>query len=418
MKIRKSWFLKMLLLVVAITMVFVTSGTAKTTLRFWGHSWLGAVRANEALIEKFESENPDIEIVYEVFPYDDFFPKLQTTVAAGTVADVLEGWGEWMPIYAAVGGLCKVPDSVMTKAEIEETYFSPTIASFRFEGEYYGLPHEFNIEYGGLIINKEMFREAGITDTEFETWDELLDVAAKLTKTDADGQVIQSGFEILEPDGATFGYLSFIMQLGGDYRAEDGVHVKFNTPKGIEAMEFLVNLSKFATGMDPYEAFFAEQAAIYWRGPWIMADATADFPELDFDYVSVPPLKGNRDFPAETGWGVVVTSACENKEAAWKFVEFMLAREDNARAWNIATLTVPAIKALQNDLGFLAAHPLVEVSFDVLPYGHHIGFVGNRDRFFENVFVAVQKILLEGLSVEEAVVELEEEQNSMIEEYL
>ena len=67
--------------------------------------------------------------------------------------------------------------------------------------------------------------------------------------------------------------------------------------------------------------------------------------------MNLPPYAGTENrYAAESGWGEVVNvnAAPEVKEAAWKFIDFM-AQPDNARAWNLATYTLPSLKALEND---------------------------------------------------------------------
>ena len=110
-------------------------------------------------------------------------------------------------------------------------------------------------------------------------------------------------------------------------------------------------------------------------GPWAIAVGQEEFPDLNFDYVNLPPYAGTEyRFAAESGWGEVVNAnaAPEIKEAAWKFIDFM-AQPDNLRDWNLATYTIPSLKSLQNDPAILEAAPLLQASFNVLPYGQWVG---------------------------------------------
>src|SRR3954452_15479749 len=81
---------------------------------------------------------------------------------------------------------------------------------------------------------------------------------------------------------------------------------------------------------------------------------------------------------------VNVNAAPDVKEAAWKFIDFM-AQPDNARAWNLATYTIPSLKALQDDPAILEAAPVLKAAFNVLPYGRWVGQVHNRDRFWQAI---------------------------------
>src|SRR5690606_22869127 len=85
--------------------------SGKTILRFWSHQNPAFIAANETLIEKFEAEHPDVDVVYEQFPYDIFIQTLQTSMPAGTEADVIEMFGTWVCSYANGGRLAPLPES-------------------------------------------------------------------------------------------------------------------------------------------------------------------------------------------------------------------------------------------------------------------------------------------------------------------
>ena len=52
----------------------------KITLRLWSHQNAAFQAANEAIIQKFMEQNPDIEVKYETFEYDLFIQTLQTSI--------------------------------------------------------------------------------------------------------------------------------------------------------------------------------------------------------------------------------------------------------------------------------------------------------------------------------------------------
>ncbi|MCL4830533.1 MAG: hypothetical protein KJZ95_24465, partial [Caldilinea sp.] len=54
--------------------------TGKITLRLWSHQNTAFIQANEAIIAKFMEQNPDIEVKYEQFAYDQFIQALQTSM--------------------------------------------------------------------------------------------------------------------------------------------------------------------------------------------------------------------------------------------------------------------------------------------------------------------------------------------------
>jgi ABC-type glycerol-3-phosphate transport system substrate-binding protein len=75
------------------------SGGEKVTLRLWSHQNAAFQKANDEIIAKFMAQNPNIEIKYENFVYDVFIQTLQTSMPAGTEADVIEMFGTWVCSY-------------------------------------------------------------------------------------------------------------------------------------------------------------------------------------------------------------------------------------------------------------------------------------------------------------------------------
>lgn len=416
---------RMVIFVTLLALLFGLSATptfaATQTIRFWGHSNSAFTAANETLIKDFEKQNPGIKVVYETFPYDNFVPKLQTAFGSRTEADVVEMFGMWVEPYAKAGQLAPVPASVMSKTQLERTYFDAPLRGFAYKGKYYGLPREFNLENGGMIINKALFDQAGIKP-EFTNWDEVIAAARKLTKTEG-GRITQAGFHFLQGDPVNFFFYSLILQQGGKLFDKDGVHVKLTTPEGYRAMQFMVDFvqkHKVTSVELPMAspAFYQGISAMYHRGPWIIGVVKQDYPQLKWDYVTLPSFTKNPPyFTAESGWGLVVSQRCKNKDAAWKFVKFMASKAPS-RQWNIKTFTLPAYKELATDPAFLKAMPELKPSLGILQYGRFIGPLQNRDRFFDIVFNRFMEAASGRLACEAAVQAMEKDLNAMIDEYV
>ena len=90
---------------------------------------------------------------------------------------------------------------------------------------------EFNLEYGGMIVNKKLFDKAGIAYP--KTWDELRSVSKQVSKMNGDVSEMK-GFEMIDTDALICNYLAMILQQGGQYLEEDD-SINFATPEGIKA---------------------------------------------------------------------------------------------------------------------------------------------------------------------------------------
>jgi multiple sugar transport system substrate-binding protein len=375
------------------------------------------------MIDRFQATNPDINIVYQYFPYEVFISKLQAGYNSGTVADIQQMFGTWVTQYAGFGLLDPVPANL--SEGMADRFFEASTGAYGLNGQYYGMPKEYNLENGSMLVNPALVEEAGVTDAP-STWQELMDNAVKATKYDDQGRITQAGFLMAGNDAITFLFLAMILQQGASYWADDGVHVNFQTDAAKKAWQdetdivtkYHVEDETSIPNPDRYVVFFQGKGAMCMVGPWAIAVGQEEYPDLDFNYVNLPTYAGTDYlFAAESGWGEVVNAnaPAENKEAAWKFIDFM-AQTDNLRDWNLATYTIPSLKDLQNDPAILEAAPLLQASFNVLPFGQWIGPVQDRDRFFRSIHDAFTAVGLGQMDAPSALAQAEQQINQMIDE--
>jgi multiple sugar transport system substrate-binding protein len=395
----------------------------KLNVSWWTYNGPAWVAGNVEMIKRFQAANPDINIVYQYFPYDVLISKLQAGYNSRTVADMQQMFGTWVTDYAGFGLLDPVPAN-LTEG-FTDRFYPAAYGAYGYNGQFFGMPKENNLENGCMLVNRTVLAEAGVTDQP-ATWQELVDNAVKATTYDAQGRLTRAGFQFTDNDTITFLFLAMILQQGVDYWADDGVHVNFQTDVAKKAWQDEIDLitkyhvdDETSYSEEGFEWFFQGKAAMAMRGPWVIPEGLQEFPgEIDFDYVNLPPYAGTENrYAAESGWGEVVNvnAAPEVKEAAWKFIDFM-AQPENARAWNLATYTLPSLKALENDPAILQAAPVLKAAFNVLPYGRWVGQVHNRDRFWQAIHDNFTAVCLGQVDAATGLTQAEQQINQMIDE--
>lgn len=396
----------------------------KLNVTWWTHNNPAFVKANTEMIKRFEAENPDVHIVYQHFPYDVFVSKLQAAYRAENVADIQQMFGTWVTEYAANGLLAEAP-STLAGGNAAESFWPAATSAYTYENKLYGIPHEYNLENGGILYNPALAEKEGITEPP-STWNDLIEAATTLTKRNDKDKVTQVGFAFTGSDSITFTFLSMILQQGADYWDADGVHVNFHTPEAQKAWtdetelvtKHKVDNTTWYSG-EPYEMFFRGRAAMAKHGPWVVEAGRASFPKFkDLSYIPEPAYAGTEvKFAAESGWGEVVNAGApeENREAAWKFIDFM-AQTDNMRDWNSMTATVPSLRELKDDPQLLEKAPYLEVPFAVLANGVGIGTVHDRDTFFSYLLDAFVSVELGKKGPIAALTEAEKQINAMIDQ--
>ena len=104
-----------------------------------------------------------------------------------------------------------------------------------------------------------------------------------------------------------------------------------NNAEGIKALDYVLKLQEYAPaewlqmGWDEANQFFANGNAAMmeqWPGLWLTCQAEGSAVK---DKVGVAMAPGGT--PVLGGWGAAVASGSENKELAWKFIEFMTSKD-------------------------------------------------------------------------------------------
>lgn len=384
----------------AMTMATSLVGCSKTpapsgdevTLTMWAHQNDAWNNAYKDAIAKFEEENPNIKIHLETFPYDDFESKVQTSLIDGEGgADIYELWGGWALDFAPTGSLLEIPED-FAKQVMEDTY-APTYGALTYDDKLYGVPLEFNIENGGMLVNLHLLEENNLEVP--TTWDELIKVAKAGTKHNGDVYEVK-GFDIVNWDSIPYYFLSLTLQLGSNYLNEDGTF-NVETPEAKKAFQILADLVvkegvtdlEGLTGgsdIEGYQQLFANRVMMCPRGPWAISEGLEVFElELgkDFDYVATPWYTDNHKFASETGWSLAVNAKTENSEAVMKFIEFMY-QDEIMLDHNIRCTQIPSKKSLAASEEYLKAMPYTEVLLGILDNAQFIGNF-NTDRLKEEV---------------------------------
>lgn len=196
----------------------------------------------EPAIQKFMAENPDIEveIVYE--SWGGWIQKYPTLFESNTQPDVIFWWDNKQHDTSVAGKLVRLNDYLDKDLlkKIPESVWA--IAAIDDEDIYY-VPATTDVFV--LMYNKDVFKAAGLDpEKPPKTWDELLaacEAIEKNTDVPAFGVPAKSGMETLQE------YITnFVVAKTGMDMIDENNQPTFNTPEGLEAMEYIAKLFKYA----------------------------------------------------------------------------------------------------------------------------------------------------------------------------
>jgi multiple sugar transport system substrate-binding protein len=395
----------------------------QVTIRVWTHQNDSFNAGYEALADKYKSSHPGVEIVFETFDYDTYIQTLQTALPAKTEADVLQMFGSWVCSYAEGGNLAEMPASVISVEDAQARLLSAPVGGYICDGKLYGVPQEYNIEYGAVLFNTKIAEEVGATDylDGWADWDEVIADGAKMAVSQ-DGVMTRAGLNFTGSDGIATMFHSLYLQFGGQY-LNDGVYT-VNTPEGAKTLELMKSLVDDGL-VDPLlyndeenwvgDSYFAETSAIGLIGPWAIPEYSGDYEEVAAAtiYQPLPSVGSDPVFAAASGWGLTVSANSKVQEAAWDFVRFVTLEADNAVEWNLASGTLPALEANisgANAESLVAEFPYFEPFLGILEYGQNEGQFPDRDFvWYEVTYPTVLNYLQGNASVEETLQSMESE---------
>jgi multiple sugar transport system substrate-binding protein len=396
-------------------------------IRFWGHQAPAFNDANQAKFDEFMRQNPNVTIKYETFPWDVFIQTIQTSLPAGNTADVILIPGGYTCRYASGGQLLEVPADVMTPAQAQAIFFEAPLGGQLCDGRLYGFPAEYNLEYGGAYVNPALFEAAGVAyPPQWGAWDEVVADARQLTQLGSDGVMTVAGMHYTNSDQLFTYFLAGILEQGGDYFADDGKHFNFNSPEAVATIQKLMDMAQQDAIVDPVifnaesewvgDSFANGHNAIGVLGSWYAGDARVAYPDLKFDYVTLPPLMGSEHrFVSVGGWGYVVGKSTPHPEVAWKLAAFLGADEANVLYFNSTSATIPAMQSVAANPDYVKAVPFAAAVLPILEAGAYQGNLTDPDQLaYEIIYPTILDAIQGNVSAEEAANSIHEAANAMV----
>lgn len=412
--------LKMKTTALATTLALGWGASAQAVeIEYWQYFFDARVDAMEQLIENFETANPDITVTMTHFPYADYRTKVAAAIPAGEGPDVVQLFYGWLNDYVEAELIQPLPAGTFPVSQIDDSFF-PMVQAMKEGDNYWALPTA--VRSLALFYNERLFEEAGI-EAPPETLEELMEIAAKLTKRDGAGNITQVGLTagMTAQDHHWFREV-LIRQNGGEPYVDDYRTVNYNNEAGVAALKFYTDMFMAdepvtAIGFmdEPQAAFKAGRAGMHIDGSFRIGSLEGTR-GLNWGVTELPANGEGMRSNYSSYWVNAITTKAEGEryDASVKFMEY-LTSDEAMQIWLDVVGELPAkpsvgmTDANANDETF---GPFIRG----LAYANTTKFVnesGQRQLLVE----MVERVQLEGMEPAESLAIAAEAEQKILDEY-
>ena len=330
--------------------------SAANPLRFW-HAMGGPLgKSLDRLVADFDARHdPPVESV-SMGQYEALSQKIMAAVAAGGPPDLAQCYEAWTANLVANGSVVPFDGFLSDSAgrALRADLVPVFAAASEQGGKLWSFP--FNKSVRCLYYNKDHFRAAGLDpERPPRTWAEYREYARRLT-VDADGDGKPERWGFASQITASM-FENLIVQNGGALMDANETRVAFDSPEGVEALEFMADLlvrdgtSLVSSGFEYQNEFLAGKVAMI-EG----SSVTLAFLEGKYTFplgIAALPA-GKRDTQLVAGTDVVMFATSPQREkAAFEFIRWFTDTPQTAR-WAVETGYLPVRRSAMSDPALVA----------------------------------------------------------------
>ncbi len=440
----KKSFSLLLLLVVVLALSLVPAAAQDDVIEIHFMNWWDASREPLMLdlIARFEAENPGIKVINEIQPWDNRNELVSTAISSSTPPSIIMTNRLETFQFAGLGLLTPIDDFIAQSGLDLSVFYEGEIGNQYFQGQLYALPMP---TAGGLtgmyFYNKQMLAEAGFENPP-QTWQELRAVAEAITIGDA------AGVETLGVNVGTSGeeFVSWLYTNGGKFVSDDGRTLEFNSPHGIETLEWMLsftndvnggveNMTDFFQGSDftaGDHPFYTNELAIMGINTSNFGHLNANDPEMYADTdrwgVMLRPYNGDNPdakhagvvgYSPVGGWGYTIPTANSPEviEAAYKFAEFLGSSPEGGCVFLFAQSRPSPVKSCNEDPAYYEANPYWDTVLEGLSIDVAVPITPVQGQIADILNAKIEEAFFGVLTAEDALNEAAAEGQAILDTY-
>lgn len=405
---------------IAILVVLLLAGSAlaQSSIRFV--NWASAEEATrqniETVIEAFEAEHPDVEIVNEPIPFGQMRQQLITQTAGGNPPCVMQVSGNLPFELAAFGAL--EPLGPYLGDELRADLWPAGLDAGTFQDETVALPWGLNIF--GFWYNKDLMEQAGLDpESPPATWEEFqrqLDTVKENLPENVDAFEL---FTAMAQYGVTHNW-SLFWEFGA-FPLENG-EIGVDTPEFrayLEWMRSMVQDGYTTSGFklrEFREEFATDQLVFGFDGPYMKGIVQSLNPDIDDDtfyerygVTTLPVGVTGEPMVATDIHQLAMANDCQDKQAAWDFMNYLISSEAGIVEYLVPYGSIPPRRStVESEYAELFQDPISQAYIDeIIPTARPIPYDPDWGEAAEPFMNAIQEAVLTERSIDQIVADLD-----------
>jgi multiple sugar transport system substrate-binding protein len=416
-----------LVISLSATMVFASGSSEKETTKtsskdetvsvmIWDSNQEAGIKE---ILSDFTAET-GIKTDIQIVSWNEYWTLLEASAKSDDLPDVF-----WMHANSALkymqnGLLMDVTDKIAQSDKIDiNDYYEDITELYSLGGKNYALPKD--IDTIALWYNKTYFDEAGLAyPTDDWTWDDLIENAKKLTKSD--GSVY--GFT-LKNDNGQGGWFNMINDANGYVISDDKKSSGLDDPKTLKGMESVQKLLD-AKVMPSQEIMSETEAdvllgsgkvAMATFGSWMLsAFKQNEYISQNCDVARLPKdATTGRQSSVYNGLGWAISATTPREDSAWKVVEYLSTKEAQIKQANLG-VTMSAYKGTSD--GWVNSAPNFNLQAYIDMQDDMVMFPNSKSgvKWNNAIYDCMKEAWMGQITVEQACIKGANEMNAIIAE--
>ncbi|HIK32600.1 MAG TPA: ABC transporter substrate-binding protein [Oscillatoriales cyanobacterium M59_W2019_021] len=315
----------------------------------------------QPLVEKFEAQNPDIDLeIIEGPNATNLVEDLYTSsfLLGNSPYDLVYMDIVWTPKFAAAGWLMELSDRI-SEAQSQD-FLAGDLNGGRYQGELYRIP--FRSDAGMLYYRQDLLSAAERKPP--ETTEELIEISQELqAENKIDWGYVWQGKQY---EGLAAMFVEILKGFGGFWIDPNTQEVGLDRPEAIAAVSFLretIESGISPSGVTTYQEeetrrFFQNGKALFLRNwPYVWALANAEDSPVK-GKIGLKPMvyaPGHESAACQGGWGLGISKTTQHPDEAWRVIEFITSAATQKK-FILETGYVPSRRSLFTDQEIVAKY--------------------------------------------------------------